>query len=83
MVGLLLAAFYQPVWTSAIDAPGDVVLGLVDLALLSFWTWPSWVVVFLSAMGGACLARLQHDRFAVVQVRDQSAFSALCLRALR
>jgi chromate transporter len=30
VVGLLLAALYQPVWTSAIYAPGNFALGLVD-----------------------------------------------------
>jgi chromate transporter len=58
VVGLLLAALYHPVWTSAIQAPTDVALGLVDFALLVFWKWPPWVVVVLSALGGAVLARL-------------------------
>jgi chromate transporter len=58
VVGLLLAALYQPVWTSAIHAPADVALGLVDFALLAFWKWPPWLVVALSALGGALLARL-------------------------
>jgi chromate transporter len=58
VVGLLLAALYHPVWTSAIHAPADVALGLVDFALLVFWKWPPWVVVVFSALGGAALARL-------------------------
>jgi chromate transporter len=58
VVGLLLAALYHPVWTSAIHAPGEVALGLVDFALLAFWKWPPWVVVVLSALGGAVLAHL-------------------------
>ena len=58
VVGLLLAALYHPVWTSAIHAPADVALGLVDFALLAFWKWPPWLVVVLSALGGAVLARL-------------------------
>jgi chromate transporter len=33
VVGLLLAALYRPVWTSAIHAPGDFALGLVDFLL--------------------------------------------------
>jgi chromate transporter len=55
VVGLLLAALYHPVWTSAIHAPADVALGLVDFALLAFWKWPPWLVVLLSAVGGALL----------------------------
>jgi chromate transporter len=58
VVGLLLAALYRPVWTSAIHAPVDVALGLVDFGLLVFWKWPPWLVVMLSALGGAALARL-------------------------
>jgi chromate transporter len=58
VVGLLLAALYHPVWTSAIHAPADVALGLVDFGLLVFWKWPPWLVVLLSALGGAALAHL-------------------------
>jgi chromate transporter len=58
VVGLLLAALYHPVWTSAIHAPADVALGLVDFGLVVFWKWPPWLVVILSALGGAALARL-------------------------
>jgi chromate transporter len=58
VVGLLLAALYHPVWTSAMHAPADVALGLVDFGLLVFWKWPPWLVVMLSAVGGAALARL-------------------------
>jgi chromate transporter len=58
VVGLLLAALYRPVWTSAIQAPGDFALGLVDFLLLAFWKWPPWLVVVLSALGGAVLGRL-------------------------
>jgi chromate transporter len=58
VVGLLLAALYHPVWTSAIHAPGDFALGLVDFLLLAFWKWPPWLVVVLSALGGAVLGRL-------------------------
>jgi chromate transporter len=58
VVGLLLAALYHPVWTSAIHTPADVALGLVDFGLLVFWKSPPWLVVMLSALGGAALARL-------------------------
>jgi chromate transporter len=58
VVGLLLAALYQPVWTSAMHAPTDVALGLMDFGLLVFWKWPPWLVVALSAVGGAALAYL-------------------------
>lgn len=58
VVGLLLAALYQPVWTSAIHAPADFALGLADFLLLAFWKWPPWLVVVCSALAGAPFIRL-------------------------
>ena len=52
VVGLLLAALYQPVWTSAIRGPADVGLALVAFGLLAFWKAPAWLVVILAAAGG-------------------------------
>ncbi|QDQ29092.1 chromate efflux transporter [Chitinimonas arctica] len=45
VVGLLLAALYQPVWTSAIHAPHDFGLALVALLALMCWKLPPWLVV--------------------------------------
>ncbi|RPI43977.1 MAG: chromate efflux transporter [Betaproteobacteria bacterium] len=58
VVGLLLAALYHPVWTSAIKAPADFALGLAAFALLVFWKMPPWLVVVLSALGGWGLERI-------------------------
>jgi chromate transporter len=58
VVGLLLAALYQPGWTSAIQRPADFCLGLVSFGLLAFWKVPPWLVVVLAALGGAALGRL-------------------------
>ena len=58
VVGLLLAALYTPVWTSAIYSPADFGLGLIAFALLMFWKFPPWLVVVLTAMGGEVLARI-------------------------
>ena len=55
VVGLLLAALYDPVWTSAIHGPGDFGLALVALGLLAIWKWPPWLVVSLSAGVGQAL----------------------------
>ena len=52
VVGLLLAALYHPIWTSAIQAPADFGLGLTAFALLFFWKTSPWLVVILSALGG-------------------------------
>jgi len=51
VVGLLLAALYDPVWTSAIHQPSDFALGLAAFGLLAFWKIPPWIVVVLSAVG--------------------------------
>ena len=53
VVGLLLAALYQPVWTSAIHAPQDVALALAALVALMGWKLPPWLVVLgCGALGG-------------------------------
>lgn len=56
VVGLLLSAFYNPVWTSAILSPKDFALALVCFLLLVFWKAPSWgVVIFGAVIGGLWL----------------------------
>jgi len=52
VVGLLLAALYQPVWTSAIIKPQDFGLALVALVALMFWKLPPWLVVVGSGAAG-------------------------------
>ncbi|PKB58091.1 MAG: hypothetical protein BZY83_08845 [SAR202 cluster bacterium Casp-Chloro-G2] len=58
VVGLLLAALYTPVWTSAIEGPSDFGLAAVALGLLMLWKWPPWLVVVLTAGGSSVLAAL-------------------------
>ena len=52
VVGLLLAALYQPVWTSAIHRLQDFGLALVALVALVFWKVPPWLVVLGSGAAG-------------------------------
>jgi chromate transporter len=52
VVGLLLAALYQPVWTSAIGRPADFALGVTAFLLLAMWRTPPWLVVVLAAVAG-------------------------------
>jgi chromate transporter len=59
VVGLLLAALYHPVWTSAIARPADFVLASAAFLLLFMWRMPPWLVVVLSALGGAALGAWQ------------------------
>jgi len=56
VVGLLLAALYQPVWTNAIFRPVDFALALVALVALMFWKLPPWLVVAVGAMVGWLIA---------------------------
>jgi chromate transporter len=56
VVGLLLAALFDPVWTSAITSHADFGLALVAFGMLVFWRVPPWLVVFLTAIGGALMA---------------------------
>jgi chromate transporter len=58
VVGLLLAALYRPVWTSAIGGPADFALAAAGFLLLFIWKTPPWLVVLLSALGGAAIALL-------------------------
>ena len=58
VVGILLAALYHPVWTSAIEATEDFALGLIAFGLLVFWKQPPWLVVILAAIGGEVISRL-------------------------
>ena len=58
VVGLLLAALYDPVWSSAIKGPADFGLALLAFGLLMFWRLPPWLVVLTAALGGAAIARL-------------------------
>ena len=57
VVGLLLAALYDPVWTSAIAAPEDFALAIGAFALLAFWKAPPWLVVPLTGIIGALITR--------------------------
>jgi chromate transporter len=58
VVGLLLAALYRPVWTSAIFAPQDFAIGTVAFLMLTFWAVPPWLVVILGALGASAVATL-------------------------
>ena len=55
VVGILLAALYTPVWTSAIGRPLDFALGITAFGLLMFWRLPPLTVVLFCAIGGFAL----------------------------
>ncbi len=51
VVGVLGAALYNPVWTSAVLTPTDFALALSGFLLLVVWNMPPWIVVVLMAAG--------------------------------
>lgn len=52
VVGILLAAFYDPVIKSSILNASDFALGVVLFALLNIWKIPAWLIVVLGVVGG-------------------------------
>jgi chromate transporter len=52
VVGLLGAALYDPVWTSAVLKPADFALVLFGFVLLVVWRAPPLLVVLVGALGG-------------------------------
>jgi chromate transporter len=56
VVGLLGAALYSPIWTSAVQGPQDFATALAGFILLVAWKAPPVVVVAVSALGGAIFA---------------------------
>jgi len=45
VVGILIAALYQPIWTSTIHAASDFWIALAAFALLTLWKVQPWVIV--------------------------------------
>ncbi|MGM8214763.1 chromate efflux transporter [Bacillaceae bacterium W0354] len=50
VVGILIAAFYEPIFTSGIQAPVDFAVALISFSLLQFWKRPAWLVVILTVV---------------------------------
>ncbi len=49
VVGVLIAAFFQPVWTTTIHTRLDFFLSLTAFSLLTLWRLPSWMIVLAAA----------------------------------
>jgi chromate transporter len=58
VVGLLGAALYDPIWTTAVHTRGDLAVAAVGFVLLAAWRAPPLVVVLTGAAGGLALAAL-------------------------
>ena len=59
VVGILLAAFYDPVFISAIASGADFALAIILFSLLQFWKRPAWMVVII----GVILGEIVHFIF--------------------
>ncbi|MDH6371956.1 chromate transporter [Paenibacillus sp. PastF-3] len=55
VVGILLAALYDPLWTTAILEPGDFALAVILFIMLVYWKLPPWIIVLIGAAGGMVL----------------------------
>jgi chromate transporter len=52
VVGVLLAALYQPIWTSAIDSGKSLALALILFVGLQIWNIAPWILVVIGALLG-------------------------------
>ena len=52
VVGILIAAFYQPIWTSSILTSLDFAFAAILFSMLVYWKFPPWVIVIIGAIGG-------------------------------
>jgi len=55
VVGVLLAAWYQPVWVEGVTGACDVAAVFIAFALLEIWRLPAWAIVVLAAAAGPWL----------------------------
>ncbi|MCC5976958.1 MAG: chromate efflux transporter [Salinarimonas sp.] len=58
VVGILGAALYTPVFTSAVVGPGSFALALTCFLLLLVWKVPPWAVVIVAALGGGVMGAM-------------------------
>ncbi|MDO8225145.1 chromate efflux transporter [Bacillus cabrialesii] len=58
VVGILISAFYFPIWTSTILNPIDFAFAAVLFSMLAYWKLPPWVIVISGAIGGLLLNHL-------------------------
>ncbi|NMH73272.1 chromate transporter [Bacillus sp. RO2] len=55
VVGILISAFYFPIWTSSILAPIDFAFAAILFSMLVYWKLPPWVIVLTGAIGGTLM----------------------------
>ncbi|MGG7620499.1 chromate efflux transporter [Bacillus coreaensis] len=55
VVGILISAFYQPIWTSSILTPIDFAFAAILFSMLVYWKLPPWIIVVTGVIGGALM----------------------------
>lgn len=58
VVGILISAFYHPIWTSSIKEPVDFAFAAILFSMLVYWKLPPWIIVITGAVGGTLLSYL-------------------------
>jgi chromate transporter len=56
VVGILISAFYTPIWTSSIMSPIDFAFAALLFSMLAYWKLPPWVIVVTGIIGGYLLS---------------------------
>ncbi|WP_067728413.1 chromate efflux transporter [Oceanobacillus damuensis] len=56
VVGILLAAFYDPVFTSSVENGAHFAMAAILFALMYFWKKPAWMIVIIGVLLGEIIA---------------------------
>ncbi|MCM3364650.1 chromate efflux transporter [Niallia sp. Sow4_A1] len=56
VVGILISAFYHPIWTSSVLQASDFAFAAILFSMLVYWKLPSWIIVITGVVGGMLLS---------------------------
>ncbi len=56
VVGILISALYNPIWTSSIHTAKDFALAALLFSMLVHWKLPPWIIVVTGALGGMLIS---------------------------
>lgn len=58
VVGILIAAFYQPIFTSTVNGVVDFVFAALLFVMIAYWKLPPWALVIAGVIGGTIIGML-------------------------
>lgn len=58
VVGILISALYNPIWTSSIHTAKDFALAAILFSMLVHWKLPPWIIVVTGALGGMLISNI-------------------------